>query len=210
MKHCAWLLVALCSILLGGCVKQMRGTPDTDAMLVIQCNDISWTKDVSFKHDERYSITPMYCWCVPLTENEGFTEEIKVERLTHKGIFVFSDLKPGSYRVTKVAAQQDTSQPGTTAVPTDYKTFYYRFPASEFPELTVKLLPGQIEFLGTIKLAIKHGDSLNSVRVSRNAEDTTVSLSTFDEYFVLKDVLKEASDGPWAPALNEKINNYHQ
>ena len=189
------------SDLFGG--NKTPGTPDTDAMLIIGIGESYWTEDISFGPDEEYYLSTEYC-------SLYFIEQGKyIKRYSRtNGYYVFSNLKPGSYRIARIGVRYQIKSIKTDAVQpasNEYETFSYEFWETDFPELMVNLSQGQIEFMGVIHLKTKHRSTNFSETIRRGSNDSALYLDKEGEAYVVQKVFEEYKDGPWAPRLREKL-----
>ena len=119
-----------------GCTNvKMIGSPDTDAMLIVGCDDISWAvaSRIQWKlssHNQDYP-EPTDCWVAQVGESDNRSNNIKAISLDRSsgqsGLFVFPDLKPGTYHLSTIAANCQVRAPDP-ADPVDqgeYLTLFY-------------------------------------------------------------------------------------
>ena len=187
------------------------GSPDTDAMLIIGSGWIYWTNDRSFAADTEHMLDPVDCMLDYMRQGEGnssITGNSPLSIDPPGKIYVFSDLKPGRYRMGGLSTKyliKSGDQKANPPIDAEYASFMYEFPESDYPELVIDLSPGQIEFIGAIYLKTKHPSSGLSGPIRRGADESAFSLDRADEAYVIHKVLEKHKDGPWAQRLRAKL-----
>jgi hypothetical protein len=171
------------------------GSPETDAMLIVGIGSVCWTEDILLKRDK---IHKLYTTSIMLENITKGTLESQSLSIVSGSIYVFSDLKPGLYRVSTLYSKYLVEQGDPVAnPPVDdvWGKIEYELPSSDYPEFMVKLVPGQIEFVGVIYIKSKHPAII----------DGALYLDKTGSTYIVQKVFEEYKDGPWGVRLQEKL-----
>jgi hypothetical protein len=219
------MIVLLAAGLLTGCVggttklrytemPDVSGTPTTDGIAVIDCAfGLS-----GYKPNPSDSPSATKCWIV----KEGDDDPLMVQH--NYGVFVFQDLEPGRYAITKVewnatiwikdtrdAADREAAEQTADEVPHDCR-FTYGFPAWESPQLTFAVESQRVTYVGVMTISepavfeVRHGErpATNVTREDYANGVTFDSLASYEKR-VLEELYSRNAGNGWGEIIQRYL-----
>jgi len=212
--------------LLAGCVggttklrytemPEVNGSPSAAGLAIVDCE----LGLEGYKPNALDPATATSCWIV----REGAGED-PVRAQDNFGVFVFEDLRPGRYAVTKVewnatiwiedtrdAGARESADQTTDEVPHDCK-FVYTFSAWETLELTFVVEPGNVTYIGVMTIdepaqfELRHGERppANVERDDYADGVTFQSLASYEKR-VLEELYRENASTEWGDVIQRRI-----
>jgi hypothetical protein len=192
----------------------VSGTPTTDGIAVIDCAfGLS-----GYKPNPSDSPNATKCWIV----KEGDDDPLVTQH--NYGVFVFQDLEPGRYAVTKVewnatiwikdtrdAEGRQATEQTADEVPHDCR-FTYGFPAWESNELTFTVERGRVTYVGVMTISepavfeIRHGERPETAVTRENYVDglTFDSLASYEKR-ALEELHVKNADNDWGEIIQRYL-----
>lgn len=225
------VVVLLAAGLLAGCVggttklrytemPEVNGSPSAAGLAIVDCE----LGLQGYKPNALDPATATSCWIV----REGAGED-PVRAQDNFGVFVFQDLRPGRYAVTKVewnttiwiedardADARESVDRTADEVPHDCK-FVYTFSAWESPQLTFDVEPGSVVYKGVMTIdepaqfELRHGERPPTT-VERDDYSQNVTFQSLASYEkrVLEELYRKNTTTEWGDVIQRRIKELEE
>lgn len=165
--------------------RDITGSPSESALLVVAVDEGAAKDEKLLRPDDQYKLWPVACEITQEGRDDYVLTDTEPLYTACPRVFVFSDLMPGRYYVSRIEHQYILKGYG---FPDDPEPRGYDVSREHHPELSVDLSPGQLAFVGAI--AVKHGK---------------ISLSGDHEARALLAVYSEDKSSAWAPVIRSRL-----